>query len=399
MAEKKYVVYLGCPGFPYGLAEIQKIILISKSLVFTGNHVTVINNKGEHNQKNHPDLQVTGEYQGIEYVYTSGEQFRNPDFIKRNILKIKGIINEFLFLRKRKKENKLDVAILSTHSFNAVLYYRILSRIIGFKVILNYVEFYSGVKKSWNQPRKWANDELFDKVGPSLSDGILPISEFLINHLNKVVPGKPYLKIPGLTEFERYNGIEIKEGPKYFLFCGAASYREVIEFVIDAYSEMNNTSIFLYIVTNGTAEAVNGIKDYANSKPQKDFIKFFSKLSEKDLFTNYKNASALLIPLRNTFQDIARFPHKFGEYLGSGNPVITTNYGEVRKYFRDKENMLIAETYDVKQYAEKMQYVLDNPAQVKQIGINGRQTALPLFDYKAKAPEIDEFIALLKSKR
>src|SRR6187431_544959 len=133
MIDKKHVVYLGCPGFPYGLAEIQKIILISKSLILTGNNVTVVGKKGLHRQKDHPQLQTQGTFENIDYVYTSGDPFRNDSFIKRNYLKLKGAVNEFFFLRKLKKNKKLDYAILSTHNFYSVFYYVILSKLFGFK--------------------------------------------------------------------------------------------------------------------------------------------------------------------------------------------------------------------------------------------------------------------------
>ena len=100
MGNKKYFVYLGCSGFPYGLAEIQKMILISKSLIATGNSVTVINTQGIHNKADHPELNVSGNFEGIEFVCTSGNPFRSDNFVKRNLLKIKGAINEVCLLRK-----------------------------------------------------------------------------------------------------------------------------------------------------------------------------------------------------------------------------------------------------------------------------------------------------------
>ena len=49
------------------------------------------------------------------------------------------------------KDKKLDYAILSTHSFYDISYYVLLSKLFGFKTILNHVEFYSGVKMKWSQ--------------------------------------------------------------------------------------------------------------------------------------------------------------------------------------------------------------------------------------------------------
>ena len=391
MSNKKYVVFLGNSGFPYGFAGIQKIILISKCLILKGNHVTVICEKGTQNKSDYPDLQHQGIFENIEYVYTSGSPFRDNSFIKRNLLKIKGLIGEISYLRKRRKSKTLDHAIISSMNFYSVLFYFFLSKIYRFKIILNYVEFYSSVKKKWYRINARLNDYLFDKYAPALTDAALPISEFLIGHLQKVSPGKKYLKIPGLTDFEKYNNIEILNTDKYFLYCGAAGYREVIDFIIDAFTGLDNTDTFLYLVVNGDGNSINSIKEYICNSSKKDKIKLLSRLTEKELYTYYQNAIALLIPLRPTFQDLARFPHKTGEYMGSANPVISVNYGEIKYYFKDMENILLAENYDVAQFADKMKFVIDHPGLAKEIGTKGKEVALNLFHYKNRALYIDDF--------
>lgn len=392
MSKKKHIVYLGCSGFPYGLAEIQKITLISKSLVSTGNAVTVISRRGMHATANHPELKASGNYQGIDFVYTSGTPFRSDRFFTRNFLKVKAVINEFLLLRKMRKNNKLDYAILSTNFYFPVLYYAFLSKIFRFKTVLNYVEYYSGIKKKWFQLSLRLNDRLYDEYAPGHVDSVFLISEFLIDRLKKIAPQKRYLKIPNLTDVERFNGIECMPGQKYFLFCGAANYDEIVKFVIDSFEKLNDTSIFLYLVINGSENDILQIRNYIDNSTCNKRIRFLSRLTDKELSGYYKNALALLIPLRPTFQDMARFPHKIGEYLASGNPVISTNYGEVKHYFNDMEDMLLADSYDIDLFANKMQFVIDHPEEAQQIGVKGKSIAVSSFDYRAMAGVIDEFL-------
>lgn len=392
MNKKKNIVYLGCSGFPYGLAEIQKIILISKGLVKTGNTVTVICKRGMHNVEDRPDMPPTGNFEGIDYIYPGGTPFRHPKFVMRNYLKVKGVINEYKLLRKLKKENRIDDAILSTHSYYAVLWYYILSKIIGFKTVLNYVEYYSGVKKKWYKFDKWLNDKLYDRFAPKMVDSVFLISEFLIQHLKKISPKKKYLKIPNLTDVSRFNGIELKKGDDYFLFCGDAGYFEIIKFIIDAFDELNTNNAWLYLVINGKDHDKDHVKEYMAQSKSKARIKFLTKLTDRELSTYYMNSIGLLIPLRPTFQDKARFPHKIGEYLASGSPVISTNYGEVSYYFKDMENMLIAESYDKDQFAAKMQYVLDNPVDLKRIAKSGQEIAFTQFEYTLNGERISDFL-------
>ncbi len=392
MSNKKNIIFLGCSGFPNGLAEIQKIILISKSVIMKDNNVTVICKRGVNDKNIHAGMKATGNFQGIEYVYTAGTPFLSSRFIVRNYLKIVGVFNEILLLRRLAKNKKIDAAILSTHSYYGVLYYFFLSKIFGFKTILNYVEFYSGMKKNWRNWDKWLNDKLFDQYAPKLTNGVFIISEFLIRHLKKITPKKKYLKIPNLTDVERYNGIEIKKAVPYFLFCGAAGYFEIIEFIINSFEELVSSTAYLYLVINGNEIDSEIVTNYIANSSAKDRIRYFTRLTDNELSGLYLNAIALLIPLRPTFQDQARFPHKIGEYLASGSPVISTNYGEVTYYFKDMENMLIAEKYEKKLFTDKMQFVIDNPIEAKKIGETGKDIAYNQFDYRANGDRIINFI-------
>ncbi len=393
MARKKSIVYLGYSAFPYGLAEAQKITLISRSLLLSDNRVTVICRNGTHNRASHPELKSRGTYQGIEYIYASGSAFRSNSFFRRRILEFKGKINEVLLLRKMRKKKELDFAIFSTRSFYSVLLYCFISKIYDFKTILNYVEYYSAMKKGRFQVGRKINDLLFDKFAPKLCTTSFPISEFLIGHFKKNASQKKYLKIPVLTDFDKYDGIEVFKTQNYFLFCGDASYGEIVLFIIDCFEMLKkNAAYFLYLVVSGKESDIAGVREYVKGKLSADKIKIFSKLPEKQLYMYYKNSKALLIPLRPTFQDCARFPHKTGEYLASGNPVISTNYGEMKYYFKDEDTMLLAENYDKSEFAEKMQFVIDHSEEAKGIGIRGRNLAATVFDYRSWSPIMNDFL-------
>lgn len=392
----KSIIFLGYSFFPKGLAEVQKIILISKCLLLENNKVTVICRNGFHNSLKSPGLTATGSFENIEYIYASGSCYRDKSFFKRRINEMKGKFNEFLLLRKMRKRGEPYYTILSTRQFGSVLYYVLLSRLFKFKTVLNYVEYYSAFKKGKFQFRQKLNDKLFDRYAPRIVNGILPISEFLIEHIARVAPRKKYFKLPGLTDFDKYANIEATNSAPYFLFCGAASYKEIIFFVIDSYFSLQNKAAYgLYLVVSGRESEIQEVKDYVSRQNNPAAVKFFSGVPENTLYSLYKNAKALLIPLRPTFQDAARFPHKTGEYLASGNPVISTNYGEMKYYFTDQKDMLLADSYEEKLFAEKMQFIIDHPQESDLIGQQGRNKASELFECKRRAPFLNSFLESL----
>ena len=124
-------------------------------------------------------------------------------------------------------------------------------------------------------------------------------------------------------------------------------------------------------------------------------VKCFSSLTYEDLIQKYMHASALLIPLTDSVQDKARFPQKISEYLASGNPIITTNYGEVPFYFKNEVNALVASSYDTSEFARKMDFVAKEPDRAVQIGRDGLSTGLRFFDYNSYAGETRKLIVSL----
>jgi glycosyltransferase involved in cell wall biosynthesis len=394
--DKLNIVYLGYSSFPYGLAEFQKILLISKALVYEGVSVKVIGSSGSNSPKLYPNMKKVGHFQGIVYLYSWGTPYRISGFLKRNIRKPFEKVLEFMALYKINKKDKIDAAIISSMNFRNVILYRLFSRILGFKILLNFVEHNSSMAHHGKSIGIRINDHLFDHYAVKISDGVLVISEFLINIIKKTAPDKTFLKIPMMVDADRYNGLVKTHGENYFLFCGAASYKEIIYFIIKSFELIESDTTFLYLVVNGTLEQRNEVEKHIASSRKSNKIKMLNNVSDKKLSELYLNAIGLLIPLRPTVQDEARFPHKFGEYLISGNPVITTNYGEVRYYFKDMVNALIAEKYDEKEFADKMEYVSSHPSECKIIGENGKNVALEYADYKKYGKRIINYINELK---
>ncbi len=387
-----HVVFLGESGFPIGLATIQRITLVAKALQYVGNKASVICRKGVWKKSENIDFESHGNYEGIDYVYTSKSPYRPEGFLTRNVHKLKGMYGEFKYLKYLKKNDKLDVAIISDMKVVHVLRYFMYSNFLNFPIVINFVEMTSSMQHRDNFFIR-INDYLHDKWAIRLFDGALPISDRLIDYYKLVSHSKPSLKLPILCDFEKFSKVKNLEEP-YFLYCGSIRYTEVRNFIIEAYKSLpDSESTKLYmIISGGTKKETSLLEQELNTHFDTQSIKLFSNIPYEELVKLYMNAIALLIPLRPTIQDSSRFPHKIGEYLASGNPVITTNVGEIANYFVDGKSALIANSYTVSSFAEKMRFVLDYPALANEIGLRGRELGLKEFDYKAHGSRLQKFI-------
>ncbi len=389
MIKTKKVFILGVNGFPFGSARIEKLKLIGKSLTKNKAEVVFIGHSWGYFKKG--DIPCSGNFEGTNYIYTCGITSRPERFLQRRWVNLKGRIGEIGYL----VNNRCDVAIVSVQSgmFIPLLYYRILSKVLNFKLYYPHHEDESATLDKSNLYNR-INLFLFKKFAWKILDGVFPITSYLAGNIHKQNPDLPFLVIPSMVDFDYFDNIRKVTGTsdeRYFMYCGSIVYFEIIDFIITAFEGVDNSEYNLHLVSFGNLEKENKLKKRIEASPKKRQIFTFGYLDYNLLVEKYIHASALLIPLRDTIQDIARFPHKIGEYTASGNPLITVKVGDVEKYFNHKQNALLADKYATEEFTELMNYVITNPVEAKQIGKNGYETGMRVFNYKAYGKKLLQF--------
>jgi len=252
------------------------------------------------------------------------------------------IIIELLALLSLNRKKRINALYVYSGHYIDFLLYRFVSRIVGAKVIYDYVEYKSILDTKGLYAK--INNLLVDRQGAKLWDGVLPISEFLKEKALEVNPNLVFQKVTPLCDFKVYECIKTEKAPneKYILYCGSIGYQEVAELIVDAYRKSKLSEKYkLLMVLSGNK---NTISLFKNRYPD---VSVVSALPYNDLIAYYKKAEALLIPLRNSIRDIARFPNKICEYLAARGIIITTNVGEIPQYFEDGVNAIVADNYGI----------------------------------------------------
>ncbi len=234
------------------------------------------------------------------------------------------------------------------------------------------------------------NDHLFESFVFIFLHGIFPISDMLKKMAFRASPNLPALLIPATVDFNLFSINPHHQD--YFIYCGNALYDYTIDFILRSFEKLNNKTHTLVLVLYGEKDPITKVMSMINASKKKDLIKVHSDLAYSELVNLYINARAMLIPLKPSLQDEARFPHKIAEYTASGNPIITTRCGVVKDYFVDMENAYVAAGFDPQLFSNKMQFVIDNPADAKRIGMNGNKTGRKYFNYTECGKSMKQFI-------
>lgn len=387
--EDRNVVFCGYNVFPAGYAQTQRLLLLAKGLKLTGVKIQVLCRYGTYDSGK-TVFEAKGVFEGVPYLYCSGSPYRNNKFILRNGKKLLGLIREFLFLLVRRINGNLDFIFVCTNSFSNVLYYSLLSRLLFTKSVIDNTEYWSSIDRH----RFKLSDKLYDKYSPLLYNKVICISDFLYRHALDSKRRDQVIKIPAIVDFSKFSHYKALENrDTYMLFCGSLVYFEVIDFVISSFEKMETASVSLILVaSNGNHADYSQLQTRLVNSSKRHLIKFESDISYERLVGLYKSSLALLIPMRATIEDKARFPHKLGEYTAAKGIIITVDEGEIPNYFRDMDNALVCNNYSLEEYSAKMEYAVTNASELSYLRERAYQTGMSNFDYRVLGDKIEEFL-------
>lgn len=293
------------------------------------------------------------------------------------------------FLRDNYDKNKQNIVILDISDYHVFLTYIIIAKKYKYKIISIAHEWGpTVVDVHWlRRPSLW----LYTKTFGYLCDGILPISEFIIEHINHFK--KPYLKVPVIADFAEMQNLKPEKHKGGFVYCGGVGYFRVIKLLIDAFSlyKKNGGSLDLTLILSGSEDRINDVIDYLNDLCIKQNVYVKTKLPYKVLMNEYINATALIIPLDPQIeQDKARFSQKIAEYLSSKTAIITNDVGEVKYYFDDTQ--VIKSDYSINGFAKSFTWVEGNKEKVIDIGNAGYNKGAREFDYRGIGTNLYNFL-------
>jgi glycosyltransferase involved in cell wall biosynthesis len=229
----------------------------------------------------------------------------------------------------------------------------------------------------------------------TLSDGLIVFSHFLKSkYLEKGIKEEKIFVQPNLTDFEFWNNTVAEE--KYTLgYSGTPGEKDGVTYLFKAISLLKQqTSVSLIVI--GDTPFGRSMIPWLQKKCEDLDIKnqvHFTGLVEYERVKDYlSQCSITAITRPNNIQTRAGFPTKLGEYMALGKPVLATDFGEVKTYFADKEEIVIAETADPKCIADKISWMLQNREKVNDIASNGYNKAYKLLEYKTAMARIIAFI-------
>lgn len=377
----KASVFCGQSGYPYlQTATIHRIDAFCDSIsreetVFVLNRHPLVSSENKESK----NARVLAGFIGKQ---------RHSNFFVRNALKAFAPLSEFFQLLKLKlKCPELTIHIYTEHTA-LLVFYALISKLLNAQAVHHYVELRSAIP-SIGLIR--INHFIYDAIAPKIVKRHLAISQSIENHISKkkLFGSKMVSIVPPICSFSKLSRIEAGSNcvKPYFLFCGSSDYFDTAKIVVDSFrATQDRHQLDLILIISGKHR--KRICDYCTEDKR---ISIQYNLPYADLIGLYKSAHALLIPLRRTLQDEARYPQKICEYLASQRPIITTQVGDVSRDFENGVTAFIANDCSIASFSNEILKSITHPELANQIGKQGFDLGIKRFNSDVNFSKLAEY--------
>lgn len=268
-----------------------------------------------------------------------------------------------------------------------------IARIFDRKIVSEFVDALTPAEYSGPVWRTIYQLQVFaDRIVPRHSHLLLVISTALRDKYQARYPSVPVMILPTLVDTDRFTGgdrnrfrhaLGIGERPTV-VFTGSFVRTEGLRALCAAFAQViEERPDAMLVIAGGSlvpeSDDVNRLLDQHHLRSNAHYV---GMLPERDVIDLQACADVLVMPKTDDPVNHAGLATKLGEYLSSGNAVVASDVGDVKKYLVDHEHAMLVPPGDVAALAAAILYLVSNPDVRQKIGKSGRDACLRSFSVR-----------------
>jgi len=385
-------------NFPEGGAGASYLNLFCRGMKENGCPVNVLLLKGHafgNFRYDGPRKNITA--YGVPYRYLGFTGRPQNQFLKimEDTLSLLRLTYFLLTLAGKRKSVSILVFNSEIQSNISILLF---SKLLGIRTVKFVAEFIdkSQFRGSLMRKLKWYGFKFNFRYLNKQSEKLIVFSYFLRDEfVNMGYPEKKILIQPNLTDFDFWEPGEslIKHTIGY---SGAPYLKDGLHDLFKAISILKKEGIVLNLIVVGDStfgkSLIPDLKSECSGLDIADMVCFTGLVETADVKKYLCECRFLAITRPSTVQTKAGFPTKLGEYFGTRRPVLSTNFGDIERYFQNGTDIVIARTGNPISIASQIKWMLENEEALEKISVNGYDSAKKLLDYRIAMKRIIEFM-------
>ena len=351
---------------------------------------------------------VIRDINGRDIVVDGNVNFKNLDYNYKNPFSILSFFFlSAIYLLNQKQKSKINILYCYSDPSVENIFILVFSRLLGYKVVFDIVENQNFIENSQASTLRMRIKRhsmvRFQKLIPLLGRICFAISPQLVEFCKKLTRGSiPVVLLPICVNTQKilhYKLDKVRKANIQVFYGGSFGHKDGIDFLIEGFEAACMQSIDLELVLTGRAN-----KNYEmhllqriNSSVMKDKIRYLGCLSNDEYFSVMVNADILCVTRINSLYANSGFPFKLGEYLASGNAIISTTVGDVSKYLKNKHNAILIKPNSELAIRDAILMLYQDKELRSNIGRSAKETALKYFSSDLISNILWENISKLKN--
>ena len=385
-------------NFPEGGAGATYLNLFCHGMQINGYRISVFLLKGfafGNYEYKGPRKNVTA--YGVPYTYLGFTQRPTNQFLKL-AEEFTSLLRLLIFLFSLSGKRKSSTLLVFNSELQSNIPIHQVSRLFRIRTVKFVAEFIdrSQFRGSFLRELKWYGFVINFKYINKHSDKLIVFSFFLKNEYVKMGYNENNIIVqPNLTDFEFWKSENSQV--KYTIgYSGAPYLKDGLLDLFKAVSLLQGEGILLNLLVIGDAtfgkSLIPGLKEECVRLNISDKVTFTGLVDSSAVKQHLSECKILAITRPSTVQTQAGFPTKLGEYFATTRPILSTDFGDIKRYFNDGVDLVLAETGNPDSIALKIKWILLNDQIVELIARTGYNNARKLLDYQTAIKRIIEFI-------
>ena len=391
--EREYIL-ITSSNFPGGGAGANFLNLFCKGVKYQNINIKVFLLKGflfgnfstTHKRRNLTDYNVPFIYLG--YIKRPHNFFAK--FLDE-FLSFFNLVAKLISLLKNRK-NTIILIYNNELQSNIVIYF--FCSVFNIKIVTFVPEFYGKYvfAGSFFRQLKWYGFLFNFYFLNKLSFKLIVFSHYLKDqYLSKGYSAADIIVQPNLTDFDYW---EMKDFIKTYTigYSGSPSIKDGLHDLFTAISILKKKSINVTLIVIGDSPFGNSLipdlKIICKTLDIEENVTFTGLVELEVVKKMLSECEILALTRPSTIQTQAGFPTKLGEYFASKKQILLTNFGDVELYFKKNIDVIMAQSGDVEEIAEKIKWMLENKSEADAIKQTGYKTAGLLLEYKSSVKRV-----------
>ena len=382
--------------FPEGSAATNRVYTYAKGLQEYNVDIDVVCFGNDY------VAETEGVADGIPFYYPFGQKQRNPSFWVRRWQTVRKYVKTYILLKKINKRSPIDAIIGYSNFTRTHVFAFVLAKLFRTKLLNECNEHPLRYFQQTFWKRKQGQLKCF--IETAVADGVICISQYLVDFFKqRGVKDERLFLLPSTvdnTRFQKAGGNPLPD--PYIGYFGSLTFeRDNIDLLIRAFAKISPAHSNVRLVLGGFCSEGERkkIDRLIAELGIAEKVQILQYLSRQEI-TRYITHAGILVMVRSKdLQSDASYPSKLSEFLATGNPVVAVKVGDVPLYLKDGVNAFLAEPGNVAEVAGKLDFILRNDEEAKQVGQRGFELTKTTFHYNFQVGRMLDYIASLNNEK